>query len=375
MAAGFAVASLLTVDVASIDTRLHPADPFSVAATLAAGLSLAWRRTRPATSFVVFVVCSAVVSATFHYIGLLSVLLLPSIYSLAVYATRRVAVLGLGFALVAFLGLALLDVPDLAMSDLAQAAALLVAAFTIGDAVRSRRAQHADQVRTAEQEAATARAQAGQAVIEERLRIARELHDVVAHSMSLIAVQAGVGAHVIRQDVDAAAASLEVIARTSREALTQTRSMLGLLREDGEPVTGPPAAGVGDLADLVEQFRGAGVEVQLDIFGVPRGLDAGIELTAFRIVQESLTNVLRHSGATSARVSVIYAEDTLRIEVEDPGRVGQVPGPSPSPAGHGLIGLRERARLVGGTLDHGPRPGAGFQVLATLPSVPGIGTT
>ena len=151
-----------------------------------------------------------------------------------------------------FIGLALLDVPDLRTSDLLQACALLLAAWALGDAIRSRRAQQAERLRVAEQEAATAREQAARAVVEERLRIARELHDVVAHSMSLIAVQAGVGGHVIRTDVDAAERALEIIAETSRKALTQTRSMLGLLRDEDADPAAPPMQTIDDLDALVD---------------------------------------------------------------------------------------------------------------------------
>ena len=135
--------------------------------------------------------------------------------------------------LLTFIGLAVLDVPDLGTSDLLQACALLLTAWALGDAIRSRRTQQSERLRIAEQEAATARELAARAVVEERLRIARELHDVIAHSMSLIAVQAGVGGHVIRTDVAAAEHALEIIAETSRKALTQTRWMLGLLRGGG----------------------------------------------------------------------------------------------------------------------------------------------
>lgn len=187
-AAVMSVASLLTTDVASIDSRLEPGDPLSVAATLVAGLSLIWRRSRPAASFAVFVSCCLVVTLTDHYIGLLSVLLLFSLYSLATHGRRRDALVGLAACLLTFVGLAVLDVPDLGTSDLLQACALLLTAWALGDAIRSRRAQQSERLRIAEQEAATARELAARAVVEERLRIARELHDVVAHSMSLIAV-------------------------------------------------------------------------------------------------------------------------------------------------------------------------------------------
>ena len=205
------------------------------------------------------------VTLTDHYIGLLSILLLFSLYSLAAHGGRRQGVVGLVASIVVFNVLSLLDVPDLETSDLLQAFALLVVAWALGDAIRSRRAQQAERLRLAEQEAAAAHEQSARAVIEERLRIARELHDVVAHSMSLIAVQAGVGGHVIRTDVAAAEHALEVIAETSRNALTQTRSMLGLLREENTDPAAAPTQTIDDLDALVADVAQAGVEVALSI--------------------------------------------------------------------------------------------------------------
>ena len=368
-AAALSVASLLSTDIASIDPRLDPADPSSVAATLVAGLSLVWRRRRPVAAFTVFVTCCLVVTLTDHYIGLLSVLLLFSLYSLAAHSRRRNGVAGLVLCLLVFIGLAVLDVPDLGTSDLLQACALLLTAWALGDAIRSRRIQQSERLRIAEQEAAAARELAARAVVEERLRIARELHDVVAHSMSLIAVQAGVGGHVIRTDVAAAERALEIIAEASRKALAQTRSMLGLLRaEDADPAVSP-LQGIDDLEDLVHDVREAGVDVSLTVSGAVRLLDTAIELTAYRIVQESLTNVLKHSGARQAQVTVAYVPDGVDVEVRDHGHGGsRAPAGVGVPGGHGLVGLRERTRLLGGTLDYGALDGAGFRVAAHLPS-------
>jgi signal transduction histidine kinase len=239
----------------------------------------------------------------------------------------------------------------------------------VGDAIRSRRNQQSERLRVAEQEAATAREQAARAVVEERLRIARELHDVVAHSMSLIAVQAGVGGHVIHSDVAAAEHALDVIADTSRKALTQTRSMLGLLREEDVDPARAPLHTIDDLGALAEDLHEAGVDVALTVAGPRRPLDPGVELTAYRVVQESLTNVLRHSSATAARVEVTYAEGGIDIEVRDSGSGGRArPARSALPSGHGLVGLRERARLLGGVLEYGAVHGGGFRVAAHLPS-------
>ncbi|PUA81163.1 histidine kinase [Nocardioides currus] len=368
VAAALSVTSLVTNDVAAIDPRLHPADAWSVAATAVAGLSLAWRRSRPAGSFAVFLGGCLVVTLTWHYIGLLSVLLLVSLYSLAAHGRRRDGVAGLAVGLAIFVGLALLDVPDLGASDLLQACALLIAAWALGDAIRSRRTQQAERLRVAEQEAVTARELAARAVVEERLRIARELHDVVAHSMSLIAVQAGVGGHVIRSDVAAAERSLDIIAETSRRALTQTRWMLGLLRADDVDPAAPPMSTIGDLDSLVEGVREAGVDASLTVAGHARTLDLAVELAVYRVVQESLTNVLKHSGASRARVRVTYVQDGVDVEVSDQGRgAPRVPGAGAS-GGHGLAGLRERVRLLGGVLDYGAVDGAGFRVSAHLPS-------
>jgi signal transduction histidine kinase len=371
-AAGMAVASLLSTDVATIDPRLEPGDPLSVTVTLVAGLSLAWRRSRPAASFAVFVSCCLGIALTGHYIGLLSVLLLVSLYSLAAHGRRRDAVLGLAACLLSFIGLAVLDIPDLGTSDLLQACALLLTAWALGDAIRARRGEQAERLRRAEQEAATAQEQAARAVVEERLRIARELHDIVAHSMSLIAVQAGVGGHVIRSDVTAAERALEVIADTSRKALTQTRSMLGLLRDEDTDVPAAPLHTLDNLHDLLADVREAGIEVALTIAGPPRPLAAGTELAAYRIVQESLTNVLKHSSASHAQVSLTYVEDGLEVEVRDTGGGGRrAPAQSGVGSGHGLVGLGERTRLLGGAFEYGAVDGAGFKVTARLPSPAG----
>lgn len=353
VAAGLALFSHLTTDVSSIDSRLLEPNVASAAATVAAAGALAWRRSRPATSYAVMVAGSLLVSLTDHYIGLLSVLMLVSLYSLAAHGRRRDALVGFGVGVVCFVGLALLDVPDLGTSDLLQALALLVAAWAFGDAIRSRRRQQQERLESA--------------VTEERLRIARELHDVVAHSMSLIAVQAGVGAHVIRTDVAAAEQALEVIADTSRQALEQTRSMLGMLRDETDDGTRRPTRGLDDLPALVDDVRGAGLEVRLTRDGAAAELDPAVSLTAYRVVQECLTNVVKHSAASTATVTVAATSQAVDLEVVDPGPPR---GTATDRSGHGLVGLVERVRLVGGTVEHGAH-GSGFRVHVTLPT--GVG--
>jgi signal transduction histidine kinase len=351
VAAVLALASLLTTDVDAIDPRLHQPNVLAGLATVVAAGSLTWRRKRPVASYAVFVTGAVVVSGSFHYIGLLSVLMLLSLYSLVTHGTRQAGLLGLGAGVAVFGVLALVGVPDLRTKDLLLAVALLVAAWAVGDAVRSRREQQRDQVRAA--------------VVEERLRIARDLHDVVAHSMSLIAVQAGVGAHVIGTDPAAARQSLDVIADTSRRALEQTRSMLGMLREENEEGVRPPTQGLDDLPALVDDVRAAGLGVELVRSGPVPAIDAAVSLTAYRIVQESLTNVIKHSAATTATVRIAVDDTGLGLEVSDPGPIR--PAARSGSSGHGLAGLGERARLVGGTVTYGVQ-GAGFCVRATLPA-------
>ncbi|WP_188190381.1 sensor histidine kinase [Nonomuraea sp. SYSU D8015] len=191
---------------------------------------------------------------------------------------------------------------------------------------------------------------------EERLRIARELHDVIGHSLSTIAVQAGVAGHV--GDAEEMSHTLASIEETSRSALRETRRLLGVLREEGEADLAP-APGLADLDALVERTRAAGLEVQLQIDGTVGG---EMELTVYRIVQEALTNVLKHAGARHAGVRIERQEDGLLVEVTDDGTRSE-----PRPYGHGLTGLRERVHLFGGEFEAGARPLRGFRVMARLP--------
>jgi signal transduction histidine kinase len=350
-AVALALTRFLSADLGELDPRLREPNAVAIVATVVAAGSLAWRRTRPRVSYGVFLAGALVVSGSGRYIASLSLLVLLSLYSLTTHTSRRDAAIGLGVGIAAFLGLALAGVPDLRTRDLLLAIALLVATWAVGEVVRTRRELQRDQVRAA--------------IAEERLRIARELHDVVAHSMSLIAVQAGVGAHVIRTDPDGAGRALEVIAETSRRALEQTRSMLGMLREEDENGHRPPTQGLDDLPALVTDVGAAGLDVDLVRSGTVPSLDAAVSLTAYRIMQESLTNVIKHSAAATATVTVRVSGRQLEIDVRDPGPTRRTA--RPGPRGHGLVGLDERVRLVGGALTYGAQ-GDGFRVHAALPT-------
>jgi signal transduction histidine kinase len=243
-----------------------------------------------------------------------------------------------------------------------------VAAWFVGDSVRARRAYTAGLREQAAQRSREALERAQRGVAEERLRIARELHDVVAHSLSVIAVQSGVGRHVIDDQPEQAKELLGSVESTSRSALTELRRMLGMLRHEDPDAQRAPAPGVGDLGALVNQIRGLGLQVELIVDEPERRYSSALELTVYRIVQEALTNVVKHAGPTSARVRLGREDGVLLVEVADNG-MGLTNGSldQMTSVHHGIVGMRERVALFGGELTAGPRPGGGFQVNARLP--------
>ncbi|WP_181140671.1 sensor histidine kinase [Streptomyces sp. Ru62] len=209
---------------------------------------------------------------------------------------------------------------------------------------------------------------ARRAVAEERGRIARELHDVVAHHMSVISVQAGLARFVFDSDPAKARGALGTIADTSREALEELRRMLQVLREeDPEAPQRAPMPTLARLGELVDRVRAGGLPVDLDVEGTARPLPPGVELCAYRVVQEALTNALKHAGPAHARVELRYETHELTVRVTDDGE-GADPDRMPTGGGHGLIGMRERATLYGGTISVGPRTEGGYEVRLTLPT-------
>jgi signal transduction histidine kinase len=205
------------------------------------------------------------------------------------------------------------------------------------------------------------------AVTEERLRIARELHDVVASSFATINVQAGVAVHVLEEQPAQAVEALKAIKSSSKEALSELRAILGMLRTDDDEAQ-PFAPGLERVDALATRTTAAGVTTQVRLVGQPRPLPAVVDLTAFRIVQESLANVIRHAGAASAVVTISYERDGLTIEVEDDGCLDARSDRGPSEgSGNGIAGMGERAFAIGGELEAGPRPEGGFRVRARLP--------
>jgi len=201
---------------------------------------------------------------------------------------------------------------------------------------------------------------------EERIRIARELHDILAHRISMISVQSGVGAHLMERRPEEARQALIAINEASKEALTELRATLGVLRQVDEPDPRAPAPGLAQLTGVIASTTAAGVDVRLDVSGEQRDLPAGVDLAAYRIIQESLTNVVRHARAASARIAIAYRRADLLIEIEDDGRGAADLGQEIA-GGNGMLGMRERAAALGGELEAGPLSGGGFRVMARLP--------
>jgi signal transduction histidine kinase len=199
---------------------------------------------------------------------------------------------------------------------------------------------------------------------EDRLRMAQELHDVLGHNISLINVRAGIALHLIEERPEEARAALEAIKTASKDALAELRTVLGIMRQDGAEAPRAPAPGIGQLERLVTDVASSGVSVEMDVCGEARPLPPAVGLAAFRIGQEAITNVLRHSHAGSARIGVEYQPDAVVLTVQDSGRAE--PGIVPK-AGAGIQGMRERAAAVGGSLSARPRAGGGFEVVARLP--------
>ena len=244
-------------------------------------------------------------------------------------------------------------------------AVVIVAAWVIGLAVREQRAYTAGLQEQAERRARAQLAEGRRAVAEQRLQIARELHDVVAHSLSLIAVQAGVGNYVAQARPEEAARALASIQVTSRTALREMRRLLGVLRDDRTGADLAPAHGLADVGQLITGAADAGVQVQLEIRGPQRPVPPGVDLAAYRIIQEALTNVVKHARTTTTRVAVTYQDDALDLEITDDGQ-GASAGAVAASAGHGIAGMRERTSLFGGEFHAGPLPGRGFRVAARL---------
>jgi signal transduction histidine kinase len=327
-------------------------------------LPLSWRRRTP-----LVVLCAVVGSAVLSGVVLGNFLsweplvaFIAAMYSVGAHGDRRRAVAGLAVAYAALLP-----------AELARAFArdrsvdlgflvVLGAAWTIGRALRRWRLEAFELGNRASRLEREREQQARAAVAEERARIARELHDVVAHCVSVIVIQAQGADRALEGEQQPVREALGSIESTGRQALVEMRRLLGILRRSDEELALAPQPSVRHLGELAEQMREAGLPVELLVEGDRGPLPPGVDLSAYRIVQEALTNALKHAGPARARVLVRYAPDELELEISDDGR-----GSVQAAGGHGLVGMRERVAFVGGVLESGARPGGGFLVRARLP--------
>ncbi len=340
-----------------MERRTHPVGAFAFAATLGAFQILA--NIQPVVSDVSIVIL---------------------LYALAAYSTRRNSVVGLAVSLLGSAAeVARLGAPRPAISTPDWLAILLVIfagptliAWVLGDSARYRRAYYASLEERAERLERERDANVKIAAAAERARIARELHDVVAHNVSVMVVQADGAAYALGTDPGRAREALAAISATGRQALAEMRALLGVLRRanDTEPgdqasATLAPMPGLAQLNDLLDQTRAAGLPVTCTVEGHPVPLAAGTALTAYRIIQESLTNTRKHAGlAARADVLLRYTSGAIELTVTDSGIGAAAPCDG---AGHGLTGMTERAELYGGVVRAGPKPGGGFRVEARLP--------
>ncbi len=346
--------------------------------TLALVIPVVFRRAYPRQAFIVAVAAGGVqvlaVRAGPSGADLAIVVLL---YTLAAYRPRRESVAGLVTCLAgSAVATAAWDPGN--QSGMTLAGRLFVStvtfagpaliAWVLGDSMRYRRAYYAALEERAARLEAERDAQAKISAAAERARIARDLHDVIAHNVSVMVVQADGASYALRSEPERAIQALAAISSTGRQALAEMRRLLGVLRSGEAGASLAPQPGLDQVRELVEQARGAGLSVSLRLQGAPRPLAEGAELAAYRVVQESLTNTRKYGGVlAAAAVMLRYEADGLLVQVTDDGRGEKSQGDG---AGHGLTGMRERVEMYGGTVEAGPLPAGGYQVTARLPAEP-----
>jgi signal transduction histidine kinase len=341
----------------------------SVALTVVAVGTIALRRRYPLAVLAVALLAVFGLVVTKATVGMATLGPFVAFYTAAAISTRRNARLAIGLVLLALALTALLRPVDLSAEGAVVSVTIFGGGLVLAAGTRARRERALADVVAAEQRADAERERAARTITQERLRITRELHDVIGHALSVMVIQAGVAERLLDSDIEQAREAVAEIGRTGRTSLSEMRQLLSLLR-DGDPGTTRPRSPTPTLSDLpalVAQVEAAGLPVELSLSGGRGQLPAGIELAAYRVVQEALTNCLKHSAASRAAVTVTYGPSAVDVEVVDDGRA-LVTVPSTVPvAGHGLAGMRERVAIYGGQLSVGPRPAGGFRVHASFP--------
>ncbi|HEX4755749.1 MAG TPA: histidine kinase [Candidatus Dormibacteraeota bacterium] len=341
-----------------------------------AAVSLAWRRRYPLVVLAVTLACVVVYSLLGYVNGTALLDVMIAVYTVATMVPSRDAWIAATVVVASLMAATAARNPFGALGGGEFVIPFEVAAaVSLGVSFGSRRAYLRAVEERAEQAERTREEEAARRVDAERLRIARELHDAVAHTLSMINVQAGAAAHVAHAHPERAVEALEAIRLASKEGLREMRSIVNVLRQADEAEGTQPAPGLAMLDDLLATATRAGLSTTLHVEGAPRRLPATVDLAAYRIIQESLTNAVRHAGPATATVSLAWRDGWLLVDVRDTGHGaaanGQAADGAAAGAGHGLVGMRERAAAVGGTVEAGPWRGGGFAVTAALPTEAG----
>ena len=361
LAAGLAAFAAVGTHFAAHGQHAYrPADAGAYTLAVVAAAALVWRRRYPVQVMGVVFGATLVYFALGYPAGPIWLPLIVAYFTAAARGYRLAAAItaAAGFVVFPWLDYVFRNARPPTAIFLGALAAWLLLVLGAAEIVRIRRERAAEAARIREEEQL-------RRASEERLRIARELHDAIGHHLSLINVQSGVALHLGDELPEQARDSFSAIKQASKEALSELRSVLSVLRQEDEPAPRSPTPAIARLDDLVSQAAAAGLTVRTEIDGPPRPLPFSVDVAAYRIVQEALTNVTRHAGPATAVVRVSYAERDLAVQVDDDGS-----GPPPGlPAGNrrGITGMRERAAALGGELQAGPRPGGGFRVRARLP--------
>jgi signal transduction histidine kinase len=368
------LAALVVLVIGHLGMTRHAAAGYAIA--LVMGGALIVRRRWPIGAFVVIACAGGLQFALDVPVQAFDVALVVALYTVASNRSRRDALVALAVVEVGVLtaGLWWSNEPGRAIFG---PAVLALAAVLLGNSVRLRRA-YLDELEERAARLELERDQQAQiSAAAERSRIARELHDVVAHSLSVMVAQADGASYAIDSDLAKAKGAILSVAQTGRDALNEMRRLLGVLRESDAGSGVAPQPGVEQLGELIDSVERAGLPVRLKLTGSPRPLPRGMELTAYRIVQEALTNTLKHAGDDPrAWVTIDYGDGAVELVVEDDGAgagalVG-APGDESAGPGQGLVGMRERAAVYGGSVVTGARPGGGFRVVARLPLPPAV---
>ena len=361
----FSIAAAVTAEATGSERELGPFGWFLIIATT---LPVSIRRLRPVLAMWLVLVSNITFWVLDYPDEPVGPTLFIAVYSVAAHIDRPRS-LHHGVAAVAtvvIVGLVGVLSPEEDLPWLAVPAFIIMygTAWSLGDNLRTRRAYMKELELTASRSAAQQAAEADRAVAEERTRIARELHDVVAHSMSVMVVQAGAARRVLDSDPERAGDALTAIEATGRESLDEMRRILGVLRSDDEVAELAPAPTLDDFGRLIEHCEKAGLPVDITVEGDSQPLPPSLEVSAYRVVQEGLTNTLKHAGPATAEVRLVYSPGQLEVRVSDDGRGASAIATG---AGQGIVGMRERVEAFGGTLRAGPRTGGGYQVSAAFP--------